>query len=154
MIRFDKRTLGERKNYAFTEAIPVRFQDVDAAGIVFFARFFDYVHIAYEGFLRDVGLPLPHVLREGSWAAPLRHAEADYLSPARFGDVLVVELVAAHLEDSEMTLGWRVRRQDESGRPCAIVQTVHTFVRPSNFERISLPPEISLKLRSVELGQD
>lgn len=151
MIRFDKRVLGERENYAYVEDVPVRFQDVDAAGVVFFARFFDYVHAAYEGFLRDVGLPLPRVLREGTWAAPLRHAEADYLSPARFGDVLAIELVAAHLEESEMSLGWRVRCHGREKRPCAVVQTVHTFVQPSNFERISLPPEISLKLRSVEL---
>lgn len=151
MIRFDKKVLGSCTSLAYSQEVPVRFQDVDAAGIVFFVRFFEYVHTAFEGFLSDVGLPLPRILRDGTWVAPLRHAEADYLSPARFGDVLTVELVAAHLEESEMSLGWRVRRRGDEGKPCAIVQTAHTFIRPSNFEKISLPREIFLKLRSVEL---
>src|SRR5690606_35065652 len=104
MYRFEKRLLGERKASAFSAEVAVKFQDVDAAGIVFFARFFDYVHGAYEGFLTASGSPLPDVLREKSWAAPLRHAEADYLRPARYGDILLVELVAAHSEPSELAL--------------------------------------------------
>lgn len=151
MFRFEKRVLGERTVSAFRASVAVRFQEVDAAGIVFFARFFDYVHIAYEGFLAEAGLPLSEVLRAGKWAAPLRHAEADYLRPARFGDVLQIDLVAAHLEESEISLGWRVTSKGHEEKPCAIVQTVHTFVRPDDFKRISVPFEISQKLESVLL---
>lgn len=151
MFRFEKRVLGERKTAAFAAEVAVRFQDVDAAGIVFFARFFDYVHEVYEGFLSSVGLPLPQVLRDKSWAAPLRHAEADYLRPAKFGDVLLVELVAAHSEESEIALGWRITLKGQSEKPCAIVQTVHTFVRPEDFQRIPVPVEISQKLTSVSI---
>lgn len=149
MYRFEKRLLGEREISAFGAEVAVRFQDVDAAGIVFFARFFDYVHGAYEGFLAAAGAPLPEVLREKSWAAPLRHAEADYLRPARYGDILLIELVAAHSEQSEITLGWRATSKGQAGKPCAVVQTVHTFVRPDDFQRISVPQEISQKLRPV-----
>lgn len=149
MYRFDKRVLGERTTNAFSAEVAVRFQDVDAAGIVFFARFFDYVHGAYEGFLASAGLPLPQVLRDRSWAAPLRHAEADYLRPARFGDVLLIELVAAQSDESEVTLGWRIISKGQPEKPCAIIQTVHTFVRPDDFRRISVPSEISQKLQSV-----
>lgn len=151
MVRFEKRVIGERKVCAFGVDVAVRFQDVDAAGIVFFARFFDYVHIAYEGFLAEAGVPLPDVLRDRKWAAPLRHAEADYLRPAKFGDVLRVELVLADLEESEMSLGWRITLDDQAQKPCAIVQTVHTFVHPEDFHRIPMPPEISQKLESVLL---
>lgn len=152
MFRFEKRVVGERKASAFIAEVAVRFQDVDAAGIVFFARFFDYVHVAYEGFLADAGVPLPTVLREGKWAAPLRHAEADYLRPAQFGDVLRIELVLAHLEESEMSLGWRITLKGHEEKPCAIVQTVHTFVHPDDFRRIIVPAEISQKLESVLLA--
>ena len=33
----------------FTHHLPARFQDCDAAGIVFYARVFDYFHDAYVG---------------------------------------------------------------------------------------------------------
>jgi 1,4-dihydroxy-2-naphthoyl-CoA hydrolase len=109
------------------------------------------VHAAYERFLADVGLPLPEVLRARLWAAPLRHAEADYLRPAQFGDVLNIELVAAHAEESEISLAWRITSKGSVEKPYAIVQTVHTFVRPDDFQRISVPSEIFQKLESVLL---
>ena len=151
MIRFDKRELSERNTVAHVTEVPVRFQDVDAAGIVFFARFFDYAHAAYEDFLAAAGHPLPAVLRAKEWAAPLRHAEADYLTPVRFGDHLTIELVAAHLEESEATLGFRVWRSKSDVKPAALVQTVHTFVTAESFERRSIPDDIRRKLSSVLL---
>ena len=152
MFRFDKKQLGAAESVAHSTVLPVRFQDVDAAGIVFFARMFDYVHAAYEEFLAAAGHPLPSVLKDKRWAAPLRHAEADYLAPARFGDSLVVELVAAHLEESEISLGWRIRAESGSGKPTALLQTVHTFVSAENFQRTRVPDEIIRKLSSVELA--
>ena len=39
----------------FTHRMLARFQDVDAAGIVFFARIFDYFHDAYVAFFAAHG---------------------------------------------------------------------------------------------------
>lgn len=67
-------------------ASQVRFQDVDAAGVVFFARYFDLVHDAYAAFLESRGHPLASMFATPAWILPLRHAEADYLRPLRLGD--------------------------------------------------------------------
>lgn len=137
MRLLDRKQLFDAGPPLFQVSLDVRFQDIDAAGIVFFARIFDYAHFAYERFLAEVGLPLHEVLRDGQFAAPLRHAEADYRAPIRYGDVLRIELVLAILADSEITLGFRVVRGD--GKVCAVVQTVHTFVSPADFQRRSVP---------------
>jgi YbgC/YbaW family acyl-CoA thioester hydrolase len=107
MVRFEKSDLGEKKVALFSESLHVRFQDVDAAGVVFFARFFDYVHQGYEALLRKVGVDLPGVLRSKECAATLRHVEADYRAPAFFGDLLAVEMVVAEVEVREISIGWR-----------------------------------------------
>lgn len=149
MKRFDKRDLSARSSAAVAKVIPVRFQDVDAAGLVFFARFFDYFHDTYESLLRAAGCPLSEVLEKKSWAAPLRHAEADYVAPARFGDVLLVEIVAASVEESEITLGYRVSTEGDRGRVICLGQTVHTFVTLPTFARTRVPEAVARALAGV-----
>ncbi len=136
MHHFDKRDLRNRTAGYFHHALSVRFQDVDAAGIVFFARVLDYVHDAYVGLLAELGSDLPSVLRERRWAAPLRHVEADYFEPLRFGDRITVAVVAAHVAETEIALGWQILRRDGVA---AVAQTVHVFVDARSFERCAVP---------------
>lgn len=140
MHHFSRDELRRAPASAYCATQSVRFQDVDAAGVVFFSRFFDYVHDAYVSFLSELGAPLHEALKERLWAAPLRHAEADYLSPLRFGDSFEVLWVAAALDSTEMALGFRL--ESGGGRPFALVQTVHTFVDLTSFERREVLPQI------------
>ncbi len=143
-MAFDKRELSALTSHIYTTQFSVRFQHVDAAGVVFFARFFEYVHEAYEGFLSSIGSPLSQVLREQSWAAPLKHVEADYFRPLRLGDEVTVQLVAAEIEGSFLTLGWRllVSSKPEVAHVVAVVQSTHAFVSMSDFERTQIPEVI------------
>jgi acyl-CoA thioesterase FadM len=60
-----------------------------------------YCHDVYVEFLAANDTPLPKVLEQRAWVAPIRHAEADYLKPLKFGDPVEVCLVRAHLETSD-----------------------------------------------------
>lgn len=141
---FDKRELSGIESFIYQAQLPVRFQHVDAAGVVFFARFFEYVHEAYEGFLSSIGSPLAQVLKQQSWAAPLKHVEADYFRPLRLGDELLVQLVAAEVDGSFLTLGWRlvVSPKPDAVHVAAVVQTTHAFVSMDDFQRTSIPDVI------------
>lgn len=76
---------------AFTSHVRVRFGDEDHARIVYYPRFFHFFHTAFEDFFDEQGHPYRACLDEGvGW--PAVHAEADYLRPVRFGDVLVIEV--------------------------------------------------------------
>ncbi len=154
MKRFDKKFLSSREIAAASVSIPVRFQDVDAAGLVYFARFFEYFHTAYEVLLTSAGHPLAEVISAKRWAAPLRHAEADYLSPARFGDVLLVELVAAAVEESEISLGFRLSEAGDRARVLALGQTVHTFVELPSFVRTKVPEALVTALSGVAVAEE
>jgi 1,4-dihydroxy-2-naphthoyl-CoA hydrolase len=114
----------------------VAFQDVDAAGIVFFARVFDYFHDAYVAFLRARDVPLETALQDGSWVAPLRHAAADYRRPLRFGDPITVSLVRIDLEETEYRVIYRIETSD--GLACE-GETVHVSVDPATFRRSAIP---------------
>ena len=123
----------------FSHRREIRFQDIDAAGIMFYARFFDLFHDVYAEYLAANGAPLPAVIREGKWAAPLVHAEADYLAPLRFGDGVEVALTGGLLEGSRLQLGYRITRGD--GVVSALGQTVHVFVAVATFKKTAPPPE-------------
>jgi 1,4-dihydroxy-2-naphthoyl-CoA hydrolase len=114
----------------------VAFQDVDAAGIVFYARVFDYFHDAYVDLLRVRGAPLEAALRDGAWVAPLTRAEAEYLRPLRFGDEIDVVVAALDLGETEYGLEYRIEHQ---GRVAAVGRTLHVSVDPETFRRAAVP---------------
>ncbi|HTQ04021.1 MAG TPA: thioesterase family protein [Polyangiaceae bacterium] len=141
MFRFERDELKRSTNRGFSHERAIRFQDVDAAGIIFYPRALELCHDLYVEFLADAGLPL-HESLAGPLIAPIRHAEADYLRPLRFGDRVEVALVAARLGPTapytEVTFGFRVAKLP--AREVAIVaQSVHTCVTRERFERAEVP---------------
>lgn len=114
----------------------VRFQDIDAAGIVFFARFFEYFHDAYVEFLAGTAADLGDVLAAKAWAAPLVHAEADFVRALRFGDRIGVEVAASKRSSKSATVHYRVWSGDDVA---AVGRTVHVAVDTTTFESMALP---------------
>ena len=151
MHRFDREELKLSRPRAFVDHRAIRFQDIDAAGIIFYPRVLEMFHDAYAGFLAFAGCPLPQVLSRDSWLAPVRHAEADYFKPLRFGDEVGVEICRAHLTETEATLGYRIARTG-SGEVCAVGQVVHTFVERATFKRTPLPELVRRALENIESG--
>lgn len=142
---FDKRALSEAPGEVFSHPLTVRFQDVDAAGIVFFARITAWFHDAYFSFLASRGLDLPAAIASGPYLAPMKHVEADFFRPVRFGDTLVAQVVRQHAEGSELTVGFRLLLGDEV---VAVGQQVHAFVDRS-FEKIDVPDEWHAVLAAI-----
>jgi 1,4-dihydroxy-2-naphthoyl-CoA hydrolase len=151
MHRFDREELKLSRPHAFVDPRAIRFQDIDAAGIIFYPRVLEMFHDAYAAFLAFAGCPLPEVLTSGTWLAPVRHAEADYFKPLRFGDPVDVEICRAHLAETEATLGYRVARSG-GGEVCVVGQVVHTFVERTSFRRTALPEPVRRALQHIEAG--
>jgi 1,4-dihydroxy-2-naphthoyl-CoA hydrolase len=122
-----------------TDRRSVRFQDVDAAGIVFYPRVLEYFSDAYMMALSERGLDMPGLIGRGELKLPLVHAEADYLLPLRFGDALDVDVLAAKLGDTSFSMGYRITT---SGRVAAVGQTVHVCIDPVSFRPRHVPDEL------------
>ncbi len=72
--------------------IPVRFGDVDHAGIVFYPQFFIYFHEAFEDFFDDNLIAYHQLLSERRIGFPTVHIKNDFSLPLRYGDALDIEL--------------------------------------------------------------
>jgi 1,4-dihydroxy-2-naphthoyl-CoA hydrolase len=151
MHRFDREELKRPSPRAFVDRRAIRFQDIDAAGIIFYPRVLEMFHDAYGAFLAFAGCPLASVVKAGEWIAPVRHAEADYFKPLRFGDEVDVEICRAHVTETEATLGYRVVRS-VGGEVCVVGQVVHTFVECATFKRTAMPALVSRALLHIGAG--
>lgn len=90
--------------------LKVRFNEVDAAGIVFYPRFFDYFHMAFEDFFgAATDVPYPVWIRDRHIGWPSVHIEADYRAPLRYGDALTIELGFRALGRSSFVCVYRAR---------------------------------------------
>ena len=74
--------------------LPVRFAHVDAAGIVFYPRYFEMLNAAVEQYFADiVGIDFRQMHLERQIGVPTVHLEADFSAPSRLGDRLAIDLI-------------------------------------------------------------
>jgi len=127
-------------NPVYQHKLTVPFQDIDAAGVVFYAHLFRYAHEAYEHFMQQIGCSLQELLAEGSYLLPLVHAEADYRRPLRHADKLKIELRLKRLGRTSFTLGYRVLAEDQTEH--ASLETVHVALDRTTQRPLSLPDSL------------
>jgi acyl-CoA thioester hydrolase len=75
-----------------THTFPVRvyYEDTDLAGIVYYANYLRFIERARTEWVRSLGIDQGRLREEAGIVFAVRRVEADYLSPARFDDVLEV----------------------------------------------------------------
>lgn len=133
-------------NNSFQHKITIPFQDIDAAGIVFYAHLFRYTHEAYEQFMSKIGFSLVDIIREKKYLIPLVHAEADYHIALGHGDNVTVLLNVEKIGTSSFTLVYVF--MDEQGNDRAIAKTVHVVLNAQDKNKISIPDNWQQGLRA------
>ena len=121
---------------------PVRFQDIDAAGIVFYARVFDYFHDAMFFHYEARGVSMAEILRDADWLLPIVHAEADYQAPMRFGEHVRVEIVRAELGKTSLSVYFAVRAVSAPEKVHAVGKTVSVCIDRTSFKPRELPEAV------------
>ncbi len=133
----------------FTYSTTIRLHDTDAAGVIYFASQFRLAHEAYETFMREAGSPLASLLKKGTVALPIVHAEANYSAPLRLGDELTIKLRLQRLGKTSFTL---VSRFSANGKTTGYVTTTHVAISKSTGHKVQLPAslkKIIQRLRSA-----
>ncbi len=129
----------------------VRFQDTDAAGVVYFANVLSICHEAYEASLIAAGLDLNEFFRSSTLAVPIVHAEADYLQPLICGRQYAIEVVPTALSPDKFKIQYRIcqalEQPAQSDQPSDWLQmgrasTVHVCIHPQTKSRQALPASL------------
>ncbi|NDV01835.1 tol-pal system-associated acyl-CoA thioesterase [Pseudoroseicyclus tamaricis] len=90
----------------------VYYEDVDLAGIVYYANYLRFIERARSEWVRELGLDQRALKAEGLVFA-VRRIEADYLAPARFDDVIEVTTAPERVQPARALLLQEVRRGAE-----------------------------------------
>ena len=124
----------------------VRFAECDPARIVYFSRFFEYAHEAYEAMLDAGDSPLSKIF-SGEWAMPLVHSEADYKIPSRLGDSLKLSL---HVDKvGNRSFRYAVEITGPEGRLRARVLMTHAVVSIATGKSCAVPEALLVALRKA-----
>lgn len=126
---------------------PIRFEDVDAAGIVFFGRFFNYCHEAMEAFFSSLDGGYVKLIVERRIGLPAVHVECDFFTPLRYGDVAVIETTVPKIGTTSATLKYDIYRK----RDRAHVATIQHVVVATNLDEVdkrALPDDVRAALEA------
>ena len=130
--------------------IQVRWSDVDAAGIVFYPRFFEWYDQGCESLFASVGMPWPEAVpRYGLVGVPIVESGSRFTAPARYGDVLTIRSTVAWVKDKTFRMDHTI---SAGATLCASGFEVRAWVaRPEQaggrLAARPIPDEVSRKLK-------
>ncbi len=134
---------------------PIRFQEIDAAGLLFFPTFLSYCHEAMESWCAALPGGYAGLVGERRIGLPAVQVEASFRAPLRYGDVARVELTVTRVGRSSLGLRYQLSRSlpDDHASAggargavgdalCAVIEQVVVCTDLSRMQSLDLPPEL------------
>ena len=107
---------GELTDFGHRLVARVYFADTDFTGVVYHARYLEFLERGRSDFLRLAGVhhtELAQGLRGEKLAWVVRRMEIDFRAPARIDDVLTIETRTSEISGARIFMGQRIRRGDD-----------------------------------------
>jgi 4-hydroxybenzoyl-CoA thioesterase len=109
----------------FTREIIVRFEHCDAAGLIFYPRFFGLVNEMVEDWFAKLGAPFKQMHIDAKKGVPTVKFDAQFGKPARMGDMLTQTLHVSDIGSASCTL---IHEASVDGAPVARFEQVIVYV--------------------------
>lgn len=123
--------------------IKIYYQDTDAGGVVYYANYFIYFERARTEWFAEKGISVKQLADEGILFVVAR-AEADYKSPAKYGETIKVHTKLDSATGVKIKLSYIIEEKD-SKRTIVTGSTTLVCVS-SNFKPQRIPEGIVRKL--------
>ena len=124
----------------------VRWEDIDAAGIINYQAYLRFFGLAEVELFRSCGLSYKTMFEEiGVWL-PRVHVECDFFRPVKLDELLVVEAYFGHIGTSSIHLNFEVKRKDDPGVTVATGKYILVTVGRGEFEPQPVPQKVRERL--------
>jgi acyl-CoA thioester hydrolase len=134
--------------FRFSHGHRVRYDEVDAQGIVGNASWLNLLQLGRIEYLRYLGL-----MMEGGTRAPaqavVRKSVVDYIAPARFDDPLAIRVRTSYLGNRSARIDYLVDNIENALRP-VIAHTIIVCVEMSTLRSIPWPEIWRVRVREFE----
>jgi len=114
----------------FRRTYPVRFGDIDHAGIAFYPSLLRLIHEAFEDTWSEaLGRPYVEVCDGEHLGFPAVHIDADFTAPLRFGNRVEIEVSVPRIGTRSVTWRYTMTRDDGTGSARLDVTTAAVDLR-------------------------
>lgn len=139
---------------SFVFATPVRFADIDHAGIVYYPRFFHMFHVAFEELWRARIGPKAYseLIDRDRIGFPAVKAECEFKAPLKFGDTAEIEVSVSRMGAKSITFRYRIHRAASGEDPrilCAEGSVVCAVVDLARFVATPVPERVVAMLADL-----
>jgi YbgC/YbaW family acyl-CoA thioester hydrolase len=120
----------------------VRWEDIDAAGIINYQAYLRFFALAEAEMLRSAGLNYRYLFEVlGIWLPRVR-VECDFHDPVRLDELLVVEAFFSRIGRTSIHIDFEVFRKESSSHKVASGRYVLVCVRQGDWQPVPVPAEI------------
>lgn len=134
---------------AYEVVLPVRFGQVDYAGIMFYPRFFDNFHAVFEDmFGALLGVPYMSILKDRRLGFPTVTISTEFRRPFRFGEPMRLRITCTRLGRSSIEFLYRGYNGAEAEPSVEARGTVVT-VDLDTLQPVETPPDIRAALATL-----
>lgn len=130
---------------SFKTEAKVRFGDVDAAGIVFYPRYFEMLNAAVEDWFASMGLDFRSMHLTHRIGIPTVRLECDFVAPSELGDELTIEITPVRVGRSSCAIDYVVAGR---GQVRLTAKAVLVCMNLETRRSVEWPSDLGLKLRA------
>ena len=124
----------------------VRWEDIDAAGIINYQAYLRFFGLAEAELFRSCGLSYHELFEEiGIWLPRVR-VECDFHLPVKLDELLVVEVWFGHVGKTSIHLNFEVHRKERPGEIVATGKYILVSVKQGEFTPTPIPDEVRKKI--------
>jgi len=124
----------------------VRWEDIDAAGIINYQAYLRFFGLAEVELFRSCGLSYRTLFDELNVWLPRVHVECDFFHPVTLDELLVVDAFFGHIGTSSIHLNFEVRRKEQPETIVATGKYILVTVARGEFKPMPVPAEIRRRL--------
>ena len=124
----------------------VRWEDIDAAGIINYQAYLRFFGLAEAELLRSAGLNYRFLIETlGIWLPRVR-VECNFFLPVKLDELLAVEAYFSRIGRTSVHLDFEVRRKSDPSRVVASGRYVLVCVAQKDFRPVPVPGEVREKI--------
>jgi acyl-CoA thioester hydrolase len=127
------------------QKLRVRFEETDAMGVVYYAKFLVWFEVGRVNLLRDIGHPYSEWSAKGLHT-PVVVAHVEYKASARFDEEILVRTRISSLGRTSIKFETEAYKLPEMRLLCT-GYTVHTLV-DNNLKAVQIPEDVRAKFLS------
>jgi len=132
----------------YRDAVTVEWGDCDEAGIVFYPNYFYWFDCGFQRILRGRGVS-QRILRERFGAVtPILRAEAEFVAPARYDDVLAIVAQAEQWEARRFRVAYTLSNDDRAVARGYETRAWATVTQDGRLKGATIPEEFRSLLES------